>query len=334
MDKIFLEEYGKENMNAGFKARKDVCDIIRKMDDVAKINVSFTTQDDKNRAYKLIKYFGLYIKLLFLKKGSVIIVQYPCRQIARLLKVFEKKFRIVAIVHDIEGLRQQDSEQLNNDVAFFNLSHTVITHNKRMSDKLRQCGVSVPTLVELNLFDYLCEERKSENDEKGVCFAGNIDKSVFLAKLPEEVAECGFNLYGLYKEKTVFPDGIRYIGAYDSSAIVEKLQGKFALVWDGESVDTCSGKMGEYTKFNNPHKLSLYVAAGIPVIVWQQAAIADFVSDNGIGVCVESLSEIPLILKGMNGRDYDSIKKKIKAVQKKVITGEFLNSALRTALGE
>ena len=45
-------------------------------------------------------------------------------------------------------------------------------------------------------------------------------------------------------------------------------------------------------RFNNPHKLSLYVALGLPVIVWREAAIAEFVLKQGIGITVSDLLEL------------------------------------------
>lgn len=38
-------------------------------------------------------------------------------------------------------------------------------------------------------------------------------------------------------------------------------------------------------------QLSLYVSSCLPVIVWSQDAIADFVKEHDIGFCVDSLSD-------------------------------------------
>ena len=56
----------------------------------------------------------------------------------------------------------------------------------------------------------------------------------------------------------------------------------FGLVWDGTSLDGCNGRYGEYLKFNNPHKTSLYLSCGIPVIIWKEAALADFVEEHKV----------------------------------------------------
>ena len=64
------------------------------------------------------------------------------------------------------------------------------------------------------------------------------------------------------------------------------------MVWDGNSIDSCSGDFGEYLQYNNPHKLSLYLASGIPVVIWDKAAESKFVKDNNLGLCVSSLHEL------------------------------------------
>ena len=41
------------------------------------------------------------------------------------------------------------------------------------------------------------------------------------------------------------------------------------------------------------HKLSLYLAVGLPVIIWEKAAEAEFVLKENVGVTVKSLYELP-----------------------------------------
>ena len=62
------------------------------------------------------------------------------------------------------------------------------------------------------------------------------------------------------------------------------LFGSFGLVWDGMSSETCKGSFGEYLRINNPHKTSLYLASGIPVIIWSKAALAEFIEKNKCGI--------------------------------------------------
>ncbi|MEE3415182.1 MAG: hypothetical protein VZR53_07415 [Prevotella sp.] len=60
-------------------------------------------------------------------------------------------------------------------------------------------------------------------------------------------------------------------------------------MWDGDKIDTCDDR---YLKFNNSHKTSLYLASGIPVIVWKNAGLAYFVKQYKCGNCLSSLEEL------------------------------------------
>ncbi|MEI3535629.1 MAG: hypothetical protein V8R16_02480, partial [Bacilli bacterium] len=82
---------------------------------------------------------------------------------------------------------------------------------------------------------------------------------------------------------------------------------------------------GKYLKYNNPHKLSLYLAAGLPVIVWSKSAIAKFVIDNNVGICVNNLNEINDKIKKSN---YELIRNNAIKIGEKIRKGYFLNNCL------
>ena len=66
-------------------------------------------------------------------------------------------------------------------------------------------------------------------------------------------------------------------------------------------------------------KLSCYTAAGIPVIVWEKAAIADFVKKYDIGYTIKSIYDI----NNLDLKDYNRKQENIKELQKKVRNGYF-----------
>ena len=110
------------------------------------------------------------------------------------------------------------------------------------------------------------------------------------------------------------------------------LDGQFGIVWDGNSIDSCEGASGNYLRYNNPHKLSLYMAAGIPVITWHEAAIADFVKKHAVGITVRSLRELPEALKAISDKQYEEMKSSILQIQEQVISGYYFNRAIDAAL--
>lgn len=99
------------------------------------------------------------------------------------------------------------------------------------------------------------------------------------------------------------------MGFVKSDDLIATAQGDFGLVWDGTSVSTCTGDFGEYLQYNNPHKTSLYIRCQLPVIIWNKAALADFVRENGIGICVDSLEELEKILNTLSEEEYAEMKK-------------------------
>ena len=119
-----------------------------------------------------------------------------------------------------------------------------------------------------------------------------------------------------------------YCGSFLPNIIPYNLNGSFGLIWDGDTVSECTGLMGEYTRYNNPHKLSMYIAAGLPVIVWKESAIARFVIDNNIGLTVNNLTEIEGYIKKLDNNDYNDFLRNIKKLQKEVCSGYFTNKAL------
>ena len=108
-----------------------------------------------------------------------------------------------------------------------------------------------------------------------------------------------------------------------------KIDGNLGLVWDGNFDESDEEKnYKNYTRFNNPHKLSCYIASGMPVIVWKKSAIADFVRENNIGYEISNLYDI----NKLDFSDYDVKKKNVEKLEQRVRKGYFTQSALSKIL--
>ncbi|KRN94730.1 hypothetical protein IV81_GL001006 [Pediococcus stilesii] len=204
----------------------------------------------------------------------------------------------------------------------------LITHNHSMSDWLREKGIKVK-ISELQIFDYLNEQKAKENaKEKNLVFAGNLAKASFLKKwnINKKIT-----VFGVNPEKQ-YPQNVDYKGVKTPDELPEFLQGSFGLVWDGNSMTTNSGIFGEYTKYNNPHKASLYISCGLPIIVWEQAAIAGFVKDNRVGLAVSSIYSLQEVLSKMSEDEYLELVKNTKEMSKKIRNGFFTLNVVNQAL--
>ena len=113
--------------------------------------------------------------------------------------------------------------------------------------------------------------------------------------------------------------------------LIKNLKGKYGLVWDGDSIETCSGGKGEYLRINNPHKLSLYLAVGLPVIIWDEAAEAEFVLRENVGFTIKSLYELSEKMALISDDDYEIMKKNAEVVGARLRNGKYMTNAIKKA---
>ena len=288
--------------------------------------------------------------LFFLKPGDVVFYQHPVRygsKIAcRLIRILQnKQVRFIALVHDLDSLRYymiyDDSSRTNvhyEDSVLLRQFDLIICHNDRMRDYLISRGISEQKLISLQLFDYLVSdsgESCPDTSRDGLAIAGNLDKkkSGYIYALGQAVPDCTIQLYGVnFDETEAAGKNMLYHGSFEPDELPRVMAGKYGIVWDGNSAETCEGASGHYLRYNNPHKLSLYMAAGIPVITWKEAAIAEFVEENRIGITVNSLKEIPAAAKAISDGQYMRMKENVRVLQERVTTGFYFNRAIERAM--
>ena len=275
-------------------------------------------------------------------ENSILLLQYPfCQEQKIRNKILyqmkkEKNVQILVFIHDVESLRKifLDSYRKTEFQFILKIADVMIVHNERMLEYFIQLGVDKKRLVNLQIFDYLCKETpKKKKFDKSITIAGNLQtlKSPYIGKL-QELAPLNIHLYGPnYDKAKENISNIIYHGSFPSDQIPQRLEGGFGLVWDGNSLDTCSGPTGEYLKYNNPHKLSLYLAAGLPVIIWKEAAEATFVKTHGIGFTVDSLFEIQEILDNMSEKKYAEYQNAVINISEKLLKGEYTKHAIKQA---
>ena len=127
-------------------------------------------------------------------------------------------------------------------------------------------------------------------------------------------------------------DNLKYFGSFKPDELPGKLEGKFGLVWDGDSLDTCSGNTGNYLRYNNPHKTSLYLSAGIPVIIWKEAAMSNFIEKHKAGILVESLTEIDDVINNISDSDYTELKNNAIQIGMQLRNGYYYKKAVQKCL--
>lgn len=334
----FLSEINSDGTTAGNKARNDVEKILTQRG--YKPIKAPTLWKEKRHGNRVLFFLKTRQYLKRLKKTipdkSTLIVQYPLLaefkgkekklDYTYLFSSLAKYYNIIAIVHDINNLRSNVKKKSTDDLK--NAKY-IISHNKKMTSYLVNEGIEKNKVVNLQIFDYLISKENEKThfkDKETICFAGNLVKSEFVYNFPDNVKKLGINLYGNgYNAKQY---GVNYKGTFDSETISSVIKGKYGLIWDGGSSETCDGYVGEYLKYNNPHKLSMYIVANMPIIIWDQAAEADFVLANNIGITISKLTDIPQKIQQIDGEKYNQMLKSVKKVKQKLINGDFLNHNL------
>lgn len=262
---------------------------------------------------------------------QVVYIQYPAYSAVVMdhaLKILRKRSsaKIVLLVHDVESLRMSADhpEFLTAEIHRFNSVDGLIVHNQAMADWLSDHGVTVP-MSQLQLFDYINPQQLiTDATSSNICFAGNLRKAQFLNDVPFTQLQVDVFGNGLTLTNSQLIDH----GSKSPDELPKYLTDRFGLIWDGDSADTCSGEYGEYLKYNSPHKASLYLSSGIPVIVWSQSALAPVVESLGVGFAVNSLADIEPMLNKLSDVDDRRMKAAALLVALKLRSGQMIESAV------
>ena len=322
--KVF-SQYEVNKLNAGPKAKVDVEKILEK-EYGAKAYKLKVKRNLNNKFYLLLFRIKKLFYLFFLHNiNDIVVFQLP---VNKNQKLPAKSTKSIGLIHDIEGLRHDDNALLKKEIELYNKMDVIISHNKIMTKFLKENGVN-KKIIELELFDYLLEndfKKERNTKEKVVVFVGNLEKSLFLNELSDKKMDFKMNLYGVGKynknNKKFF-----YNGSFLPDVLPSKIEGDLGLVWDG-SLNDKNNNFLNYTRYNNPHKASCYLTAGIPIVVWSKSAVAEFVKKYDVGYIINDIYDI----NNISLKDYNVKLKNVLKIRKKIINGEYTKSAIAKAL--
>lgn len=241
------------------------------------------------------------------------------------------KNKIGVIISDLDYIRNEGFKSTYKDIRFLKNFDYIIVHNDTMRDFLIKNGLDKKKLINQEVGNNLSDEFivPKRMLSKTLIFSGNLTKSKFLFKFDNEnIVSYKINLYGIGFEKKDENKILEYKGSYSSEEIVKVLDGSFGLIWDGDSIEACSGLYGEYMKINNPSKFSQYIVAGLPIIAWKDAAVAKIIKKYNIGFVVNNLMEIDNILNNMDEKTYYDYLYNVMRLRKKVMIGYHFKIAI------
>lgn len=322
---------GKGKFVATSKAREDVTHIVKR--DFKHIYVPIIRRWQNPIIGVLDILYKIYISLRRIPKHSYILIQYPMINIKafKLIAFFFKDFHTIALIHDLPSYRHKKAPT-SDEIKILNNFNTVIVHSQNMKNRLIKDGLKVRTEV-LEIFDYLLDSNqqiKKTNDT--IVFAGSLSKSIFLKELSElSFKNIKFNVYGKGLIDGVKEQFVNYKGVFYPNDITT-IEGDWGLLWEGTSIETCTGNLGSYLTLIAPHKLSLYLACGLKIIAWEGSAMAQFIKENNIGITIHNLNEIEKVINNLPIQAVEEMEKNIIEVSKKIRKGFFLRKILSTSI--
>lgn len=340
------EEFLHDNnaKNAGNKARNDVESIVKSQGFKALILSVDNWYEMSTAKAQIHKAKAFSHSLNQLNEGDELLIQFPMLHHSFFTTSLVKKARkrgvkIYFIIHDLDALRFMNGQAVPlkhrirmkiQESGLLAAADGIIAHNPIMKSVLVDKGIAEDKIVSLGIFDYLIpnfQEKTGLTKNQPIIVAGNLaqEKAGYLYSLPEEPA---YNLYGVGFDESRALANETYFGSFLPDELPAALEGGFGLVWDGDSAETCSGVFGEYLRYNNSHKASLYLAAGFPVVVWEESALAHFVIDKQCGLVVSSLSDLKENLDTLSEEQYKEMLENAKQIGSKLRQGQYLRTAL------
>jgi hypothetical protein len=334
MKKVLLTTLVPEEKTAWSKARVDVCTILERAGYVLVQLPRLSSLREARQLWSVLR--------RELAGGGHILIEYPFEQRKRILFLYLfrlfSRVKLLAVLHDLDSLRFGTDS--GREMALLKLFDGLISHNASMTRWLRDKGYR-KKVVDLQMFDYMSAPAQpvhalGMNSPVNILYAGNLtyEKATYIYS--EEIASlknAHLSVYGPYFDAARAPrHSVSHKGVFNPDSPVLDGRYHFGLIWEGTSVVTCEGPYGSYLRYNNPHKASLYVSLGLPIVVWRGAALADFVVEQQIGVTIERLDELDDLASTVSSEAYFAMARKVGALRDKVAEGGFLLGATRQLL--
>jgi hypothetical protein len=247
-----------------------------------------------------------------------------------------KHVKVALLMWDILSWLHEDiasNRDMTNDHSFkmMRLADYVLSPNETMTARLQSEGKIKTPIGSLGLWDYRMEyPLDTKKFEKKVTFIGTLDKTDFSRYQGQTPLYLIGSTAGLTNEEKEKSQLIQ-LGQIENNQIAQHLDGGFGIVsYDNPNQVKSRFKGAEkYGHYNNPLKLSQYIAAGLPVIVDSSSAHAKRIFDENIGLVIDGLDAIDTVLEVISEKEYRVMAQNVLRYSEKVREGYFLKNALK-----
>lgn len=208
-----------------------------------------------------------------------------------------RKVRVAVFIHDVitmmfDGAPEENYRKLTD---IYNMADLVIVPSQAMLDFLRGKGLKVEKILFQSMWDLPFDGEVSIPEfRRQIFFSGSPNRFPAVKAWNYQTPLCWFG----GEDFPLNGENIRFKGWRNTAELLAAYgEGGFGLVWEQKS---CS----DYYKYNQPHKLSTYLAAGIPVIMERGLTHEQTVERYGLGFVVESLGEASDVVKNISEDEY------------------------------
>lgn len=339
MRNCYISRNYKTTKSGGGRVRTDLEQIMTEM---GFVNLGLKQMRQANKVYDFFYTLTSVLKgVSSLREGDVLVIQYPMKKYYEMVcnAAHRRGAKVVTVIHDLGCFRRK---KLTVEREMQRLAHSdgLVVHNPTMYRWLEEHGYKGAMQV-IGLFDYLSPEpivserpRPQSPQSYSLFFAGSLTTkhNAFIYQLPEHLGGHTFHLYGSGYRDDLGSAPLAYEGFAADYELMRNNRGDFGLSWYGESLTEGKGMIGEYMAYNNPHKILLYLRCQAPIVISRQAALAPFVEEHGIGLCVDSLEDLGRQLEQVTLEQYATMQANAKVISDQIASGHFFRTAFKALM--
>lgn len=319
------------------KCQHMVADIAKKYFSIDELGIYHYQVSSDSQEMIRARLDGIMSSISYKDFDNIVILQLPSwngiafdEAFVRQLNAY-RKIKIIMFIHDVPPLMFEENYYLlKTYVNLYNQADVIILPSQEMVKFLRTKGLMVRKIVVQKMWDCIVsiDSIMVPRFRKVLNFAGNISQAKF-----QFVQEWQYDTVTLYvtakEEELKSGKNVKFLGWFnDQNLLVDTLRknGGFGLLWTNDSL------CGEYMRLNACDKLSLYLAAGLPVIVSDSIPEAGTISEKNLGLVVDTLDEAIAKIENMAEEQYNEMVRKVEAFGELIRGGYFTKKILLDAV--
>jgi len=279
---------------------------------------------------RFISFIVQLIRVLRAERDSVFLVQLPAYGPVNLIlaNLMVRLFKSKILLHDIDRLKRRRVFSTENLYKYAD----EIIYTGKLIDYVDARFLESKSVVKLEMWDYLVEPDfvlpQFKSDGR-ILFAGNLAKDTVGWLYQTAISRPPLDLYGNRCDVTALGHhGDVYGGPFASDHPIFQRPVGWGLVWTG-SKSGGDGVSFDYEMICQSHKFSLYMACGLPVIVWDHAYIANIVRKYECGIVISDISEMRSAIQNVSKDAHQKYRQSAQKLGEHVRRGEFLIGLLQ-----